>query len=135
MLQARVNEKVLSEKIFSGSLVMEKIDFQSNLAMMENMELEEKVDIDDLVLPSKPMKLDKIVIFAVKEEPFESEERYSTTVHEEEKSSAFESAHERNKKYKLKMEDTILELYEQLDNEKYGNPLLDFSQRRSLRIR
>ena len=81
------------------------------------------------------MKLDKIVIFAVKEEPFESEERYSTTVHEEEKSSAFESAHERNKQYKLKMEDTILELYEQLDNEKYGNPLLDFSQRRSLRIR
>ena len=48
--------------------------------MMENMELEEKIDIDDLVLPSKPMKLDKIVIFAVKEEPFESEERYSTKV-------------------------------------------------------
>ena len=25
--------------------------------MMENMEFEEKVDIDDLVLPSEPMKL------------------------------------------------------------------------------
>ena len=42
------------------------MDFQSNLSMMESIDFEEKVDIDDLVLPSKPSK-----ILDVKEEPFE----------------------------------------------------------------
>ena len=40
---------------------METMDFQSNLAMMEeDTEYEEKVDFDDLVLPAEPTKLVKI---------------------------------------------------------------------------
>ena len=39
---------------------------KSNLDMLENIEFEEKVDIDDLVLPSEPMKLAEIEI---KQEP------------------------------------------------------------------
>ena len=35
--------------------------------MMENMEFEEKVDIADLVLPSKPMKLEEIEINDIKQ--------------------------------------------------------------------
>ena len=31
--------------------------WQSNPAMIENIKFEEEVDIDDLVLPSKPLKL------------------------------------------------------------------------------
>ena len=33
-----------------------------DLTMIENIEFEEKVDIDDLVLPSKPMKMAVIEI-------------------------------------------------------------------------
>ena len=39
---------------------------KSNFEMLENIEFEEKVDIDDLVLPSEPMKLAEIEI---KQEP------------------------------------------------------------------
>ena len=52
---------------------MENLDLQSNLEMMENTEFEEKVDIDDLVLPSKPTKMAKIEINDVKEEQIEEQ--------------------------------------------------------------
>jgi hypothetical protein len=41
----------LDLKSFVKILVIENMDLQSNLAMMEDIEFEEKVDIDDLVLP------------------------------------------------------------------------------------
>ena len=44
------------------------MDLQSNLAMMEDIEFEEKVDIDDLVLPFKPMKSEEIEINNIKQE-------------------------------------------------------------------
>jgi hypothetical protein len=47
------------------------MDFQSNLSMMESIDFEEKVDIDDLVLPSKPSKMGTMEILDVKEEPLE----------------------------------------------------------------
>ena len=50
---------------------MKNLDLQSNLEIMENTEFEEKVDIDDLVLPSKPTKMAEIEINGVKEEPLE----------------------------------------------------------------
>ena len=50
---------------------MENMDFQSNLAMMEDTEFEEKVDIDDLVLPSKPKKSAEIDFNDIKQEPLE----------------------------------------------------------------
>ena len=39
---------------------MENLNMKSNVAMMENSEFEEKVDIDDLVLPSKLIDLAEI---------------------------------------------------------------------------
>ena len=39
--------------------------------MMEYMEFEEKVDIDDLVLPPKPMKMIETEISDIKQEPLE----------------------------------------------------------------
>ena len=102
------------------------MDLQSNLEMTENIDFEEKVDIEDLVL-SEPTKLAEMEILDIKKEPFE--------VYEEQKHVAFESAHVVRKEYKLKIEETISKLYEELDREKYENPTMDLSQRRSLRIR
>ena len=51
---------------------------------MENIEFEEKVDIDDLVFPSKPMKLSEIEINDIKKEPQE----------EEKQNASFESDHD-----------------------------------------
>ena len=100
------------------------MDFRSNLTLMESIDFEEKVDIDDLVLPSKTSTMGIMEILDVKEEPLE-----------ENKGTALESVHDRKKQYQLKIEDTILKLYEELDREKFENPMMDFSQRRSLRIR
>ena len=60
------------------------MDFQSNLALMEKIEFEEKVDIDDLVFPSKPMKSAEIEINDIKQEALEDEN----------KDAAFESDHD-----------------------------------------
>ena len=85
------------------------------------MEFEEKVDIDDLVLPSEPMKLAEIEI---KQEPVEEKEQIA----------AFESDHV-GKKFKVKMGENILKLCEELDKVKSENSTMDFSQIRSLKIR
>ena len=50
---------------------MENLDFLSNLAMMEDTELEEKVDIDVLLLPAKPKKSAEIDSNDIKQEPLE----------------------------------------------------------------
>ena len=44
--------------------------------MMENIDFEEKVDIDDLVLPSKSMEVGKIEINDIKQEPLEEAEQH-----------------------------------------------------------
>ena len=100
---------------------------KSNLDMLEHIEFEEKVDIDDLVLPSELMKLPETEINAVKEEPFEG------SVDEEERCAAPESAHDRKKQYELEIKETILKLYEELDREKCENSIVNFSQKRSLK--
>ena len=45
--------------------------------MMEYMEFEEKVDIDDLVLPPKPMKMVETEISDIKQEPHEEENKHA----------------------------------------------------------
>ena len=45
-----------------------------------------------------------------------------------------ESAHDRKKQYRLEIKETILKLYEELDREKCENSIVDFSQKRSLKI-
>ena len=97
------------------------MDLQSNLEMTESIDFEEKVDIEDLVLPSEPTKLAELELLDVKKEPFE--------VYEEQKPAAFESVHVGKKEYKLKIVETILKLYEELDREKHENPKMDVSQR------
>ena len=61
---------------------------------------EEKLDIKDLILHSKPTKLAQIKLFVVKEEPLEDLEQ-STTVHQGKKPAAFVSAHDGKKQYRL----------------------------------
>ena len=100
-------------------------DLQTNLDMMENTEFEEKVDIDDLVFPSKPINLSEIEIQDIKQEPLEEEEQHAV----------FEANHDLGIKFKLKMEENILKLYEVLDKEKSENSIVDFSLRRSLKIK
>ena len=92
---------------------------------MENIEFEEKVDIDDLVFPTKPIKSAEIEINDIKQENPE----------EEKKDSAFESDHEAGKTFKLKMEENILKLYEELDKENFDHPTMEISLRRSLKVR
>ena len=84
----------------------------SKLRILENMEFEEKVDIDDLVLPSKPTKMAEIEINDVKEEQIE--EQHAT----------FESDQDIGKKIKLKMKENILKLCEELDKEKSVNSMI-----------
>ena len=91
------------------------------LAMMENIDFEEKVDIDDLVLPSKPIEMAEIEINDIKQEPIEMEKQQAI----------FESDHEEKGK-KIQLEENILKLYEHLDKEKSENSTMDFSLRRSL---
>ena len=101
---------------------MKNLDLQSNLEIMENTEFEEKVDIDDLVLPSKPTKMAEIEINDVKEEQLK--EQHAT----------FISDLDMGKKFKLKMKENILKLCEELDKEKSVNSMVDFSLRRSIII-
>ena len=77
---------------------MENLDLQSNLEMMENTKFEEKVDIDDLVLSSKPTKMAEIEINDVEKEPLE------------EQHAAFESDQDIGNKIKLKKKENILKL-------------------------
>ena len=97
------------------------MDFQLNLANMEDTEFEEKVNIDDLFLPSEPARSAEIDVNDIKQEPLEE--------------AAFESDPDKEKMFKLKMEENILELYMELDNEKSEKSTMDFSLTRSLKIR
>ena len=105
------------------NLAMENLNMQSNMTMMENSEFEEKVYIDDLILPSKLINLAEID--DIKQEPIE----------EEKKPAIFESDHNVAVGKKIQMEENILKLYEELDKEKSENSTMDFSLRRSLKIR
>jgi hypothetical protein len=64
--------------------------------------------------------LAEIEINDIKQEPLEEENQHA----------AFESDHDAGEKFKLKMEDIILKLYEELDNEKSENSTSDFRLRR-----
>ena len=101
------------------------MDLQSNLAKVEDIEFEEKVEIDDLVLPSKPMELAEIEISDIKQEPVE----------EKEQQAAFKLDHGVGKNFKMKMKENILKLCEELDQEKSDNSIMDFRLIRSLKIR
>ena len=101
------------------------MDLKSNLAMIENVEFEEKVDIDDLVLPPKPIALGEIEISDIKQE----------LIVEKNQHAAYESDLDVKKAFQLKMEENILELYKELDIEKSESSRMDYSQRIQSKIR
>ena len=77
--------------------------------MMKDIEFEEKVDIYDSVLPSKPMKSAEIEINDIKQEPLRAwKDHYD------------------ERKFRLKTEEKVSKLYEELDKERYENPTIDF---------
>ena len=96
---------------------MESFDTQSDSTMIDNIEFEEKVDIETLVLNAEPTKIPKIELA------------------DNEKLENARSIDEERNHFKLKMEENILKLYEELDKEKAENPMMDFRLRRSLKIR
>ena len=98
---------------------MESIDTQSDLAMIDNIEFEEKVDIKKIVLIAEPTKIPKREFSDNENELIEN----ASSIREERNNSS------------LNMEANILKLYEELDKEKYENRVMDFSLRRSLKIR
>ena len=55
---------------------MENMDLQPNLAL-PMLEFEEKVDIDDLVLPPKPMKMVETEISDIIQEPLEEKNKHA----------------------------------------------------------
>ena len=65
--------------------------------------MEEKVDIADLILPSKPMKVEEIEINDLKQEPLEEENQHA----------ASESDPDLGNNFKVKMEENILKLCEE----------------------
>ena len=93
--------------------------------MMENTEFEEKVDIDDLVLPPKPIALAENEVSDIKQEPIEEQNQHAD----------YESDIDLKKAFQLKMEENILKLYKELDIEKSESSRMDFSQRIQSKIR
>ena len=102
---------------------MDSIDSQLALSLVDNIEFEEKVDIENLVLPSKPMIIPKTEFTDKEEEMLENAEPLNKEIN-----------NGRNN-FKLKMEKGILKLCQELDKEKSENPMMDISQTRSLKIR
>ena len=76
-------------------------------------------------MPSKPLKLAEFEINDIKQEPIE----------EEKKQNALQLDHDEGKKFALNMEENILELYNELDKEKFEHSTMDFNVRRLLKIR
>lgn len=95
---------------------MENMNLQPNFTIMEHIEFEEKVEIDNLLLSSNPIKKAEIESHDIKQEPIEQEKH----------SAVFESDLHVGKK----MEKNILILYEELDKD-----LMDFGKIRSQKIR
>ena len=128
---------------------MENID----LTMFQNIEFEEKVKqepLDNQILPPKRIKSENIKNFDIKQEPldnqiepskrikfenFEIHDIKQEPLEEENYHAAFESDLDVGREFKLKMEGDILKLFEELDNEKSENSPMDFSHRKSLKIR
>ena len=50
---------------------MENTELLSTFELIDNIEFEEKVDIEDLVLPSEPTGILKVETIDIKEEPLE----------------------------------------------------------------
>ena len=84
---------------------MENTEYQTTLALRENITFDEKVDIEDLVLPSEQTGTPNIEKIDIKEEPMDSQ---------------YSSAHERRKQdvsstFHDELEIDITKLFEEFD--------------------
>ena len=119
------------------------MDLQSNFIKLEPIEFEEKVDIDDLILPSNQVEMLDTRI-DIKKEISGNEHFEINGV----KQGVFDSCHEKDRShfasnsvlklenmYKLKLEITFFNLYEELENEKKKMSLTDFNTVKARKIK
>ena len=99
------------EKATYGDLVtMENTKYQTTLALRENIAFDEKVEIEDLVLPSEQTGTPKMENKDIKEEPMDPQ--FSSA---QSSGSVFSSFHSENEHFHDEMEKDIVKLFEGLD--------------------
>ena len=99
------------EKITYGVLVtMENTEYHTFLALRENIDFDEKVDIEDLVLPSEKTSTPNMENNDIKEEPMDPE--FSSA---QSSQSVLSSYHSENEHFHHEIEKDIGKLFEELD--------------------
>jgi hypothetical protein len=91
---------------------MESTEMQSNFALVNNIKFEDKIDIEDLVLPPKPTGTPIMEKIDIKEEPLDID---IIAVHERTKQSGFAGIRFENEDFPSNMENQISKLFEELD--------------------
>ena len=100
------NFTLFLEKITYGvSVTMENTEYQTTLALRENITFDEKVEIEDLVLSSEQTGTSNMKNRDIKEEPMDPQ---FSSAHERRKLSGFSTFHD-------EMEKDIAKLFEELD--------------------
>ena len=89
---------------------MENTEYQTTLALRENITFDEKVEIEDLVLPSEQTGAPKMENKDIKEEPMDPQ--FSSA---QSSRSDFSSFHSENEYFLDEMEKDIVKLFEGLD--------------------
>ena len=89
---------------------MENTEYQTSLAMRENITFDEKVDIEDLVLPSEQTGTPNMENKDIKEEPMDLQLSSAQS-----SGSVFSSFHSENEHFHDEMEKDIVKLFEGLD--------------------
>ena len=93
-------------------VVMESTEMQSTFALVNNIKFEDKIDIEDLVLPPKPTGTPIMEKIDIKEEPLDID---IIAVHERTKQSGFAGIRFENEDFPSNMENQISKLFEELD--------------------
>jgi FK506-binding nuclear protein len=89
---------------------MENTEYQTTLALRENITFDEKVDIEELVLPSEQTGTPNMENKDIKKEPMEPQ---ISSTHSSR--SVFQSFHSENEHFHDEMEKDIAKLFEELD--------------------
>ena len=108
---ADTNFTFFFEKATYGVLVtMENTEYQTTLALRENIAFDEKVEIEDLVLPSEQTGTPKMENKDIKEEPMDPQ-----FLSAQSSRSVFSSFHSENEHFNDEMEKDIAKLFQELD--------------------
>ena len=98
------------KKTYGVLVIMENTEYQTTLALRENITFDEKVEIEDLVLPSEQTDAPKMENKDIKEEPMDPQ--FSSA---QSSRSDFSSFHSENEHLLDEMEKDIVKLFEGLD--------------------